>query len=228
MIETHKTGYIKPEPSINTQKPYRQGHLDSLCGIYAVVNACRHAMSTLMPKRKLNSQQLFVSLVKGLHAKNRFSKMTCYGTGMKDHKLVLALASKYLLDKHALSLTISRPVKGLGTPTVAQVFKLLRNHLESPGSAALLEFENHHYCHWTVVRQVQNRQVYFFDSCGMKQRSTKDFRIKPRSDAKLTKKLAFPKSGLVFLQISNEQKAMRRGGLKSRSDATGMPVAQEI
>lgn len=50
------------------RKPLRQGEMDGLCGIYALVNAIRHLAGRRLSKE--DEDNLFKELVRGIYARN--------------------------------------------------------------------------------------------------------------------------------------------------------------
>ena len=193
--------HFKFDTAMSIPKPFRQGNLDCLCGLYSIVNACRQALKSSSTKKHLGSWQLFTVLVEGLEGRGKLTEVMGNGIGTKDHNHLLAQTRHYLLNKHGLVLTVKRPLITFEKPKMANIFKILQQHLETQGTAALLEFETSYYSHWTAITKVDNARVYFADSCGMKSRPFSDFQIKARKQSKFRKKVGFPKSGLILLQV---------------------------
>lgn len=188
-------------------RPYRQGQLDSLCGIYAIINACRVACKSFGFNKKLNAWEMFTFLLDDLDEHRKLGQVICYGMGASRLDRCLKVAQKYLLGKHKLHLTISRPLAKSYIKDTKQTFKIVRNHLQKPGTSVLLEFEAAHYEHWTVISGISNAKVHFTDSDGLMPKSIGRFHFKTGAKLPKNKNLAFSKSALILLQVAEFREA---------------------
>lgn len=130
---TNKVGYLP--------RPLRQGHLDRLCGVYAIINACRHVCASPEINKRLGRWELFSVLADALEKRGKLATVICYGKSVKDYNHLLALAVKFMLGEHGLVLKIKRPLKRIKAPRLTKVFNLVSHHLEHPRTSAILEFE---------------------------------------------------------------------------------------
>lgn len=201
MNAENKNGRPNTNRHSTVPRPYKQGNLDSLCGIYAIINACRHACASLETKKQLGSWELFTVLVDALEERGKLTTVLCYGISAKDHNHLLTIAAKFMLGKHGLFLNIKRPLKHIKAPSLAKVSSLLSYHLEQSGTSALLEFEAPSFEHWTVISHIIQDHIHFIDSTGMRPRPLKELQIKSARPVKPTTNVAFVKSGLVLLKL---------------------------
>src|SRR4051812_41665778 len=71
--------FITSDPTSNIRiRPFRQGHLDGLCGLYAIVNAFRFCLGD-HPLYELIWPELFAYLVDGLASETDFASIILSG-----------------------------------------------------------------------------------------------------------------------------------------------------
>src|SRR4051812_48417580 len=99
-------------------KPFRQGDLDALCGVYAVVNALRYTL-----RQRLSPQEyffLFIYLMMGLERAQGASASTTDGLGTEEIANLLRRSRRYLKKTFNVSLRVRRPLLGSQTHTLRQ------------------------------------------------------------------------------------------------------------
>ncbi len=202
MSPKNANGRLNPQLREELPKAYKQGQLDALCGLYSIINACRMMCKSPEIDKRISGWELFNFLVEALDKHRKAAEVMCYGIGNKDHLKCLKVARKYLLGKHGLLLEYKRPFRNSTAPTVSQAFTMVGQHLELPGTGALLDFKTASYQHWTVISSIKKREVQFYDSTGIRSRPFGDFQILRQSNNKLKRKMAFFKSGLILLQVT--------------------------
>jgi hypothetical protein len=141
-------------------RPYRQGELDSLCGVYCVVNAVRLAARSHRRLGRTTSTALFAVLVHQLDERGRLRKVVTSGMGTRLVARLLRSAGGWLQDEHELQLEVKRPLRKRDAP--GHCLELLAAHLEEPGTAAIVATEEH----WTVAQAVGSKRLQLFDSNG--------------------------------------------------------------
>ncbi|WP_421696555.1 hypothetical protein [Aestuariivirga sp.] len=156
-----------PKPSQYRLKPFQQGHLDPLCGEYAIVNALR-----LLTRPNDGLDKLFWEDLFG-YVMSRADRL--FGI-----RRILDDGTPPWLNKALLPMVLKRFEAGAGfsveTLTLSQVGE--SNHKTDPMAAlqaaladrraAALVLLGGGYHHWTVVRAVTPRAVWLFDSDGLK------------------------------------------------------------
>ncbi len=143
-------------------RPFEQGDLDGLCGVYAVVNATRLAAR---PHRRLSAADcadLFAALLAELADEGRLRGFVAAGLGPRVMNRLLRKAGRWLRKRHGLALEVSRPFAKRGQPEPEECLRVLAGHLARPGTAAIVGSDEH----WTVVRAVTPRRLLLADSAG--------------------------------------------------------------
>jgi hypothetical protein len=143
-----------------SKRAYRQGDLDGLCGVYAVVNAVRYVEA-------LNEDQcevLFRRLIRALGRGNRAHETLLWGMGSRKLKGLVAAARRCRFEDRELAFAV-RPLRLRGKSRCL------------PGLWAALEGELGPTCvalvgitgvtdHWCVVYRVTAKTLWLLDSAG--------------------------------------------------------------
>jgi hypothetical protein len=137
--------------------PFEQGGLDSLCGIYSLVNAERMINRTSAD----DSVELFNSIISFLDGKRLLASILTNGMLLRYIKAVLAEVIGDRIANKELRFA------GVANPDL-DVFwnEIFSFHSESPRRAVLLSMSGVHD-HWTVVKDISERQMQLFDSNGL-------------------------------------------------------------
>lgn len=180
------------------QDPYRQGHLDCLCGVYAILNAIRWSAAKNQPGQKFIWMPFITSLFEELAENNLLSRYFLNGMHPRDMNRVLKLCKKLLHERLDLQLAYSRPwhpkLENAGSVLVQsqksriskQAVKRIPGKMskstELPissfikqakaslqnGEAVILGHVTSSRCHFTVLKSVTSSRIEFFDSAGAK------------------------------------------------------------
>lgn len=145
-------------------QPYRQGELDALCGVYAVVNLVRLVAAPYQRLTRSASWELFGELMAELGERGRLPAAVTEGCGTGPMVHMVGRARRWLGDRYGLELRVERPFVGRTKRQQAgdQLLPMLARHMEEPARAVLLGLVEH----WTVVRAVSDRRLRLFDSAG--------------------------------------------------------------
>ncbi len=181
-------------------EPYRQGQLDALCGIYAIINGVRNACASASIRRQSIPSGLFADLLKALEARGQAQEVICDGMGFRGHERCLKVAREHLRRRN-VEMTWSRPWKGKKRLNLAMAFKAIQGHVNKPGNTALLSFTTHYYQHWTVIQAVSGGNVKFSDSAGMKTRLVNEFEFGKAFTPSPGKRCVMNASSLVLVRI---------------------------
>ncbi len=148
--------------AVRTLKPYRQGDIDALCGLYAIINAIQLA---LYPRRLRQGERdaLFYTGLDELERRqllrSTLSDGMYYTLWLRlCHSLVETASS---MTGNLLTMLLPPPRSIL---TTDHAIRLLRLHLRR-GRPVLLELHGR-LNHWTVVVNVSDTRLTFFDSSG--------------------------------------------------------------
>jgi hypothetical protein len=145
-------------------KPIRQGGLDCLCGIYAIINALRLILNGDNRIKTKDYEQLFEKLIYRLQELSPESVHSIEGIGTIELRQLLAETIDYLEEEFEVEVELTRPL--LGSPRIksAKAIGKLRAALARPGTAVLIGFGGLE--HWTVVRAITDHHFLLLDSSG--------------------------------------------------------------
>ena len=143
-------------------RPFEQGDLDGLCGVYAVVNATRLAAHPHHRLRAADCYGLFAALLAELAHEGRLRGFVATGLGPRVMNRLLRRADRWLRKRHGLALEVSRPFAKRDQPGSEECLRVLAEHLARPGTAAIVGSDEH----WTVVRADTPKRLLLADSDG--------------------------------------------------------------
>lgn len=141
-------------------KAFRQGELDSLCGLYSVINVCK-----LLFKIDLAQSERFLS--KGLSVLEKHGKkphqVIKNGMTMRDIERVMdSIKNKCPINYHKPFYRKPRIKLGVWWESVTDFLN------ESDSRAAIIGIYGQNWSHWTVVVKVRPKVLYTLDSEGRK------------------------------------------------------------
>ncbi len=145
-------------------RPCRQGNLDSLCGLYAVLNATRRCFEKSDYKGKINGQSLFNIFVESLAKQRLFSSVALDGSSSKTMQRLFKL-TRSLLEKRKLGLVVEQPFRSNKT-TLKECLIKCNSHSLEKDQAVIILLEGQ-YCHWTVFDRITDTRLLLFDSNGL-------------------------------------------------------------
>lgn len=157
-------------------RPFEQGELDGLCGIYSVINSLNWALHSLRAShrgiRRLAGQliekeceNLFASAIRILPHRRYGLCPVVDGISGAELARVLKDSVAWLQDKRGLQLGIRRPFYRRIRVTTRRLRLVLAEHLAKPGTAAIIGVEPP-WEHWTVVVRVTAKRLTLLDSSG--------------------------------------------------------------
>lgn len=131
--------------------PFNQGYLDSLCGVYSIVNADK-IINKASPQE---SQGLFNNIISYL-SKKRILKQVIIG-GMI-HRQFSGIMTNVVGNKIPLQITNKR-----GFINLDSWWEDAKEFISKPERALILSFEEE-YGHLTAVYKITDKFMYLFDS----------------------------------------------------------------
>ena len=139
--------------------PYQQGGLDSLCGIYSIVNAERIINGTTIEE----SEVLFCEIMRHLDKKKRLYSILTNGMLLKDVKQIL---NEIVRDRI--------PVKqiqfaGKTNPDLSTFWKSMQEFLSESSKKAILLGLSGFHDHWTIISSITEKQIQLADSDSLQQ-----------------------------------------------------------
>ncbi len=147
-------------------RPYRQGHLDSLCGIYAIVNATRLALASMKCEKFADYGHFFDFLIARLHARRLLYDTMANGLSSPGMSWLLSQADRWLARKYDVRLRYRRPFYRHTAPH-RKIIRSIKRHLSEPNTSAIIVINGHPPdLHWTVVKNITAMSLTLFDSDG--------------------------------------------------------------
>ena len=147
------TGHVKE------LQPLRQGYLDGLCGLYALINAARLAVP-MLPLR--TCRRLFREGAHWLHTKGAFPAVLY--SGMSNNKVISL--HKAVFQHRIPGLRLKRPFTRSPPVDATEFWTRLKAYADRPGNGVIICIEGRRLSHWTVVYGVTPDRVTLFDSDG--------------------------------------------------------------
>ena len=139
--------------------PFQQGGLDSLCGLYSIINAERF----INHSSDQETQQLFDDLIHFLARRKLLGQLLIGGI---IHRQMLLIMDK-VVGKQRIS-NVSIPYRGVHNPDLTKFWKSMQYFLDgTPGRAIILGLQGYHD-HWTVIESITNRSIMLYDSARIK------------------------------------------------------------
>ena len=136
-------------------EPYKQGALDGLCGVYSIVNSAKIVHELTFD----DSQELFKEIVAYLDQTKNLSKIITEG-------LNINVIGEILNNVARLNLKREMPFKGQKKTGLPEFWSSMVNFL-SPNRVVLLGLGGVHD-HWSVIKDMSDIRINFFDSDGIK------------------------------------------------------------
>ena len=138
--------------------PFQQGGLDSLCGLYSIVNAER----IINRSSDGQAQQLFNDIIHFLSRKRLLAKLLIGGVL---HTQMLSILNDVVGERIP---NVYNPWRGVPNPDLTRFWKSMKNFLDgTPGRAIILGLQGYHD-HWTVVEIIASRSILLYDSSMIK------------------------------------------------------------
>ena len=139
--------------------PFQQGGLDSLCGLYSIINAER----IINHSSDEEAQQLFDALIHFLSRRGLLRKLLIGGI---IHTEMLTILDK-VVGKQRIS-NVEIPWRGVPNPDLTTFWKSMQSFLDgTPGRAIILGLQGYHD-HWTVIESITERSIFLYDSSEIK------------------------------------------------------------
>ena len=134
--------------------PFQQGGLDSLCGLYSIVNAER----IINRSSDNDAQGLFDDMVHFLSRKRLLTRILLDGV---IHRHMLLILDQVVNGRIA---NIETRWLGQPTPELDPFWESMRDFLDgTPGRAIILGLNGYHD-HWTVVKKITRGSIFLYDS----------------------------------------------------------------
>lgn len=137
-------------------KPFEQGALDGLCGVYSIVNSAK----VINGLNREDSQVLFEEIISYLDRAKNLSKIVTEG-------LNLNVLGEVMNNIDSLNLDREMPFRGYPDTGLDDFWTCMQEFLSTSNRTILLGLGGV-YDHWSVVTEVSDKRITFFDSDGIK------------------------------------------------------------
>lgn len=164
------------------RKPYRQGHLDGLCGLYSVVNA----FDLVHPLDGAVAQDMMCRLIEEIDRKGQLGGVVAGGTDAAMLWRLTKAAADFIWKAEGIRLTICRPFRGRRMRSTEAFLEELAQLLAGGGAAIISISGGSDFSHFTVALRVTRHTVQLHDSAGIKFLRRSSLRLKTRSPSGAT------------------------------------------
>ena len=143
--------------------PYRQGRLDGLCGVYALINALR----LLCPRLDEDAcERAFCALIRA-RARQTASPLAVISGGLSRRELLRLIGPWQRFAAREFGVTLTRQsAKGVGADPARHLAGLVSG-ARWQESVAILGLDGIER-HWTVAYAATKRTLRVADSCGLR------------------------------------------------------------
>lgn len=151
----------------------RQGSLDGLCGVYAIINALELA-GVDAPRGSRLQRDMFKQLTHGLGA---VGVLTAMQDGLQPEELVATttLAFEWLKATRGFGLAVEQPLRAGRVRSTRTFVAAVRGYLAQPETAVVISYERGNGAHWTVARDLSSTHIQLRDSDGVSALRIADF-----------------------------------------------------
>ena len=143
-------------------QPYRQGRLDGLCGVYALINALR----LLCPRLDEDAcERAFCALIRA-RARQTTSPLAVISGGLSRRELLRLIGpwQRFAAKEFGVTLSVSR--LKVSEPSLRGIWRGLCRALDGQ-SVAIIGLDGIER-HWTVAYAATERTLRVADSCGLR------------------------------------------------------------
>ena len=145
--------------SRSAQRAMFQGDLDSLCGLYAVINAVRKAAKDVQPIHGKDCIWLFNKLVATFDDK-AFRIAVTDGLGQREVSRLLAVTNELVQRRFKANLSYQRPFWGKPDIGLKGLRRLVAAQQQERATAMLVGFSEH----WSVIDSMTRSGLRLLDS----------------------------------------------------------------
>lgn len=149
------------------RRPFEQGHLDSLCGVYSIINATVAAAAPIKRLGKKDCLELFGFLICALKLDDELSGAVISGCHYPVLSKLLKVADCWLRDRHGLALQCRRPFNTKRSRRTSEAIAAIAANLAADRRVAIIRLTGADN-HWTVVTSVEagKGRLHLADSGG--------------------------------------------------------------
>lgn len=157
-------------------KPFIQGDLDSLCGIYSSINAIRLAIYN---EKKLTKRQARGLMEEALfylgRQRLRLLSVCAYGMSKSRRNKLIHRLFKYILREWDIQMVLLPFFYDNSEDLEAEFIEFIRHHL-TLGNPICIKMKGAHN-HFSVITGISSTYIELFDSDGLNKLTRKSVRI---------------------------------------------------
>ena len=147
---------------------YRQGNLDSLCGVYAVINSVKAVAHTRgFSLRRPECIVLFRRLCGVLADGGLLANALTDGTSIRTFQAMTRDAHMWLVQARGLQLE-SRRAFGKSPESLDLFWRKLSDHVDDEGPGSVLIRLSGRMEHWSCIRSISDSAIVLVDSDGVR------------------------------------------------------------
>ena len=194
------------------REPLQQGHLDGLCGVYAIINAIRYVRPDVTQR---HAQWLFERLNRALAKQNparaSAGRMVIHGLNRTEMRRLIEVARQQLALEFGITLKVEWLPKLGRRWHLAELWRVLAVQM-SLGRVAVLGLGGRH-AHWSVVIAVTPKQLRLFDSDRLRTIRRRQCTV----GLTTTRIMLMPDEVFLFLSVKQNADSNRRSIQQRRS-----------
>lgn len=201
---TKRTGqgaHIRKTKRTNTPKPFRQGDLDALCGVYALINAVRQGTQTLAPPKRIDWEGLFAAILQDIAKKSTLANSAIWGLSPSQLRGRVRVAHRWLKAEYGLAIELSQPWQLHRYMDIADECRKLAQLISQPGHVAIIGFITRYHSHWSVIRRINHRSIILCDSGRMSRLTIARMCFNSEEKLEEGKKVVMSSDDLLVLKI---------------------------
>ncbi len=141
--------------------PDQQGNLDSLCGVYVIINA----INLVYEMRRQDRVVLFKELLTTLKKDKYLNIAIMSGTYKRHMNLMLSTAKQLIYRQHKAMVKVEPLFKANKGVEAKQFYKKLETFLEHKNRAVIINLSGA-LNHWSCVKEVTRTSLLLEDSYG--------------------------------------------------------------
>jgi hypothetical protein len=161
-------------------EPFRQGHLDGLCGLYSIVNALDLMRDGGLTHSEDEAHRIMRALVDAVP--ERFPRAIWDGTKVQHIRRMLVAADAFARKRYKFGLDWNEPFLRRDFDTPAQYLAALREELVG-GHLAIIGLAPP-WDHWTLVQKARSDGLDCVDSIELKHLDLAELHIRKRAKDK--------------------------------------------
>ena len=148
-------------------KPFQQGDLDALCGVYALINALRLGNQTLTHPKRIDWEALFAAILQDIAKKSILANAAIWGLSAAQLRGRVRIAHRWLKAEYGLTIELSQPWHHHKRMSIARECSKLAQIISQPGHVAVIGFTTLYHSHWSVIHRINQRSIILCDSGRM-------------------------------------------------------------